>query len=364
MILHRYFARRFLASWAAVFAGFAVMLFLFDLVDQLRRFDGQELTFSATLGLTLLHIPESLYRILPLITILATLALFLRLARTSELVIARASGRSAMRTLLAPLGVAFAIGVVAVAMFNPIVAGTTKRYEAATAQHALGGASALSVSREGLWLRQGDPGGQTVIRAARANLDGTTLYDVTFMQFAHDGAPRLRIRAETARLTPNAWRLERAKRWDLTRANPEAAAEEVPRLSVDTSLTRNQILDSFGTPSAVPIWELPGFIAALQAAGFSARKHKVWLQMELARPLILVAMVLVGASFTMRHTRFGRTGLMVLLALGLGFSLYFIRNLAQVLGENGQLPIALAAWGPPVAAILLPLGPLLHWEDG
>jgi len=66
----------------------------------------------------------------------------------------------------------------------------------------------------------------------------------------------------------------------------------------------------------------------------------------------------------MRHTRQGRTGLMVLLALVMGFGLYFIRNLAQVLGENGQIPIALSAWGPPVAAVLLPLGLLLHWEDG
>ena len=81
-------------------------------------------------------------------------------------------------------------------------------------------------------------------------------------------------------------------------------------------------------------------------------------------PVFLAAMVLAGASFTMRHTRFGRTGLMVLMALGLGFALYFVRNFAQVLGENGQIPVMLAAWGPPVAALLLPAGLLLHLEDG
>ncbi len=52
------------------------------------------------------------------------------------------------------------------------------------------------------------------------------------------------------------------------------------------------------------------------------------------------------------------------MALGLGFTLYFIRNFAQILGENGQIPVLLAAWGPPVAAVLLPLGLLLHLEDG
>jgi lipopolysaccharide export system permease protein len=48
----------------------------------------------------------------------------------------------------------------------------------------------------------------------------------------------------------------------------------------------------------------------------------------------------------------------------LGFGLYFIRNFAQILGENGQLPVILAAWAPPVAALLLGVGLLLHTEDG
>ena len=61
--------------------------------------------------------------------------------------------------------------------------------------------------------------------------------------------------------------------------------------------------------------------------------------MELALPLFLLSMVLIGAAFTLRHTRFGRTGLMVLVALLTGFTLFFIRNFAQILGENGQLPI-------------------------
>ncbi len=86
--------------------------------------------------------------------------------------------------------------------------------------------------------------------------------------------------------------------------------------------------------------------------------------MELATPLFLVAMVLIGAGFTMRHTRFGHTGAMVLMALVFGFGIYFIRNFAQILGENGQIPVLVAAWTPPVAAILMSLGILLHLEDG
>ena len=81
-------------------------------------------------------------------------------------------------------------------------------------------------------------------------------------------------------------------------------------------------------------------------------------------PVFLVAMVLIAAGFTMRHQRGGRTGMMVLAAVLLSFGLYFLRNFAQILGESGQIPAALAAWAPPLAAIGLSLGLLLHLEDG
>ncbi len=135
-------------------------------------------------------------------------------------------------------------------------------------------------------------------------------------------------------------------------------------MRLPSELTADQIRDSFGTPSTVPIWDLPAFIAGLERAGFSARKHNVWFQMELALPLLLVAMVLVGAGFTMRHARSGRTGIMVLFAVVSGFAIFLLRNFAQVLGENGQIPVVLAAWSPPVAALLLSLTLLLHLEEG
>ena len=364
MRLHVYFARRFLVTFLTVLAVFGLMLVLLDMVDQVRRTGDRDVGFGGILALTLLNIPAALYRILPLVTILATVALFVSLARSSELVIARAAGRSAIRALAGPVFVALLLGVIAVAVFNPIVAATQARYERLLSSVGGGEGSILSVSSEGLWLRQGGESGQTVIRAARANRDGTALYDVTFLGFDPDGGPAYRVEADSARLVPGAWEIEGAKEWRFDAVNPERESFEAGRMSLASNLTRNQILDSFGDPSAIPVWELPAFIARLERAGFAASAHRVWYNMELSTPVLLVAMVLIGAGFTMRHARFGRTGVMVLSALLVGFTLYFVRNFAAILGENGQIPVLVAAWAPPVAAVLLPLGLLLHLEDG
>jgi lipopolysaccharide export system permease protein len=174
-----------------------------------------------------------------------------------------------------------------------------------------------------------------------------------------------RISAEEAILDRGAWNLSGVKSWPLADVpNAEAAASFHDRLVLPSTLTPEQIRDSFGRPYTVPIFELPGFIAQLNAAGFAAVQHRIWLQMQLSNPLMLSAMVLIGAGFTMRHTRFGKTGIMVLAAILLGFGVYFIRDFAEVLGESGQVPAALVAWAPPVAAILLALGMMLHMEDG
>lgn len=365
MILHFYFARRFTMSFVFLTAVFYALVVLVDLIEQTRRFSDFDVTLQERLGLTFLHAPETINQILPLIMILATVVLFLGLARTSELVVTRASGRSAMRSLMAPVLVSLFIGGFAVAMLNPIVAATSKRYSTLAETYRSGGASTLLISSEGLWLRQGSPTGQTVIRAARTNADASVLYDVTFVAYGQKDGPKRRIEAASAALKDGEWSLRQAKVWPLVSGlNPEANAATHDLLRVPSTLTLDSIRESLGSPSSISIWDMPYFIDQLEQAGFSARRHKVWFQAELARPFFLMAMVLVASAFTMRHTRFGGTGTAVLSAVLMGFGLYFIRSFAQILGENGQIPILLAAWAPPIASILLALGLLLHAEDG
>ncbi|KUF12147.1 LPS export ABC transporter permease LptG [Pseudoponticoccus marisrubri] len=365
MTLHLYFARRFLWTFLAILTVLAMLQALVDLVDELRRTD-DSVSFGQVLQLVALKLPEGIYGILPLVMILATVALFLALARSSELVVARASGRSGLASLTGPLAVSLILGGLIVGMLNPIVAATSKRYADLSESFENGGASALSIGAEGLWLRQGGPEGQAVIRATRANPEATVLYDVSIVTYAPDnGGPTLRVVAEEAALAEGQWRLSNAKAWPLAPGlNPETGARRHETLTLPSTLTRESIRDRFGKPSAISIWDLPQFISDLEQAGFSARRHVVWMNIELSRPLFLAAMVLVGAAFTMRPARLGRTGLMVLSGILLGFGLYYVRNFAQILGESGQLSPLLAAWVPPVASILLALGLVLHMEDG
>ena len=363
MTLSLYLARRFLLIFLAMSGVFLGLLFLIELVDHVRRLAGTGSGIGALSGIAALRVPQAFYQILPLVTVLAGLMTFLGLARNSEIVVARSAGRSSLRIALPPALAALVMGLVLLAVFNPIVATTADQYRTLDARLTEGRSSLVSVSDEGLWLREGQSEAQLVIRATGAVADGTELTDVTFLFFDPERGPVRRIAARSARLEPGGWAIHGARDWDLTVPNPQAERIDHDRLVLPSALTTDEIRDSFISPVAIGIWNLPRFIANLEQAGFSARAHRVWLQTELALPLMLAAMVMLGAGFGMRHVRAGGIGTMVGAAVMIGFGLHFMRNFAQILGEGGQIPIAIAAWSVPLAALLGATGLILIMED-
>lgn len=382
MKLSLYIARRFLRAVGMVTGSFLAILFSIEIIEQLRRFATSGASMADGMIMAALVVPGRIYQILPILMMLSGVVLFLGLARSSELVVIRAAGRSALRMLVAPVVTAFLVGGLAVAVLNPIIAGSGARYDEYSARFKGGLAESASVSigSEGLWLRQGvtqtpSPSAsdktllpqtsQIVIHAPRADLTATTLYDTTFLMFSAGQGPIRRIEAQEATLSQTGWALSGVKDWPLTGStNPERDATLRDTMTLPSDLTPERIRDGFGEPQAISIWHLPSYINELNSAGFSAVRHELWFQMELAMPFVLVTMVLIAAGFTMRHVRFGGTGRMVMSALFAGLGVFFLRNVAQVLGENGQIPVALAAWAPPMIAGMLAVALLLHLEDG
>lgn len=369
MILARYVSNRFARAFLMVAGVFLLILFLIDMIEMIRRFSGHNIGLGGAAELAALNIASSFYSILPLLTVLAGIALFLGLARSSEMVAIRASGRSALKVATAPAVTAVILGMLTVGLLNPLVAVTGSHFDQAVARIESEGQQTVSVGDSAVWLRQavvegGQEAGQIVIRARRASPDATTLYDATFMVFDGESGPVRRIEAREARLMPGEWDLTDVRDYPLDADNPEAGASSSASMVLASDLTAQRIRDGFGRPEAVPVWQLPAFIAGLERAGFSAARHKVWLQMELARPFLMAAMVLIAASFTMQHIRGRNTGSAVLLAFAGGIGLFFLRNLAQILGDNGQVPPSMAAWTPPLVGGLLAVALILSREDG
>lgn len=364
MILERYLIRRIVQSFLMVSGIFLGMLLLLDMVEQLRRLAAQAPGFGQILRLSVLNLPQAFYEIAPLVLMLAAMWVGLSWSRSSEFVVIRATGRSVPRLLVVPALVVLVASSVFVVVMNPVVAEASREYARVMAQVRGGTGSVAALSAEGLWLRQADALGQTVIHALRAEETGTILQDVTFLVFHETEGITARLRAQRAELRPGFWALTEVKHWELSDVNPEFSARDHATLALPTDLTPDQIRDSFAQVRAIPLAQLPGFIAALERAGFSALEYRMRLNMELALPVLLTGMMLLALTLSVHHMRAGGAGIRALITILAGFSLFFLRNFAQVLGESGQIPVLLAAWGLPVATVLFAIGIMLNLEEG
>ena len=360
--LSGYIGRQFLFSFAVVFLIFLALILMLDVVEFLRRSAARpEITFAMVLEMALLKLPHMGQQTFPFAILFGGMATFWRLTRNHEFVVTRAAGVSVWQFLMPALAIAFVLGLVKLAAWNPLASTLLSRYEHLEAVLMKGKESLLALSKTGLWLRQASKGGQSVIHATHIVQQGEDVELRDVIVFRYEGADRFigRVDAEFARLEDGFWRLSNA--WHTA---PEKAPVFEKDSWLETDLTLSKIQDSFAPPETMSFWVLPDFITTLESAGFSAVRHRLYWHVLLATPVLACAMILIAATFTLRHARRGGTTFIVSAGVLTGFVLYLFSDIVFALGLSDSIPVALAAWTPSGVTMLLGLAMLLHLEDG
>jgi lipopolysaccharide export system permease protein len=365
-ILAGYISRLFTISVVAMLGALTGLVSLFDFLELLRRSATRpDATFGLVVEMALLRVPWAMLQILPFAILLGGIWAFWRLARSSELVVARAAGLSAWQFLLGPIICAFALGVFAVIAVSPVSAMLFAHANAMEETFLDAGGGPLALNGGQLWLRQGDEtkqkGGFAIIHATGVMRRGAVLTTgpMTVFRIGPNDKMIDRIEAHNAKLSPGDWLLYGAR---------VLVPGQVPTppdvMTLPTDLNVNRIQQSFAAPDALSFWQLPGFIRVLERSGFSSVAHRLRFQALLALPLLCATMSLVAAGFSMQTSRRGGIARMIGGGVASGFALFMLSQVAQQFGQSGALPVVLAAWAPAAAGLMLALSLLLHLEDG
>src|ERR1044071_9144290 len=132
--LVRYFGLRFLGAAMSVFAGIFVLIVLVDYIEFMRRAsDVPNLSTWMVAKASFFRVPQLTERRLPFSGLVGAMACYLALSRRNELVVARSAGMSAWQFVAPAVIMAFIIGLVATAIYNPLSASMreiSKRIEA------------------------------------------------------------------------------------------------------------------------------------------------------------------------------------------------------------------------------------------
>jgi lipopolysaccharide export system permease protein len=359
--IERYVMTRTLWSVGGALGVLATVIVLIDFVTIARDLGARaDLAPFTVFGLTLMKSPSVVLLLLPFAFLFGVLGAFVNLNRRSELIAMRAAGVSAWRFIFPAAGAAFAIGVLTILALNPLASWLNAKYEQESARIAFG---FNPTAPSEVWLRQGDGRTQVVIHALSRLPPGDRLKDVALFVYTADARGRLefsrRIEAREAVLHRGYWQLFGAR---------EAAAGEqavqYDTLSIPSSLNPRTAFEKFAAPTSVPFWSLPTVIRRIESAGFSATSYRLRFEQLMATPLLFAAMSILGAAFSLRLMRLGGLALLASSGVALGFLFFFFNQLCSALGKADVIPPFLAAWIPPLLALLSAFTLLCYTEDG
>ena len=355
--LTRYLAIRFALTILAVFGAICALIYLVDFVEMLRRASGNANASAGLIAyLCLLRTPAVSEQVLPFAVLAGCMFAFVNLSRRLELVVARAAGVSVWQFLTPPALVVLAIGLISILAYNPLSASAKEEADRIETDLFRGGRNVADTS---LWIRQRSVDGQSILRAEQSSDKGSKLSSVSAFVFQRDGSFQERVEASTATLMPGFWELK-----DARVSAPDEEPQFLETYLLATYLSAEQVSQSFLAPDAVSFWRLPEMAFRTEQAGLDANRYRLRHQVLLARPLMLLAMLLIAASFSLRFFRFGGVARTVAGGVMAGFVLYVATKLVGDLGGAGILSATVAAWTPAILGSLLGALALLNQEDG
>jgi lipopolysaccharide export system permease protein len=361
MTLARYFGLRFLTTVILVFLGILSLVALVDYIEMMRKTSGlPNIPASIVAQTSLFRVPQIAERIMPFSVLIAAMSCYLNLSRRLELVVARAAGMSAWQFVFPALVIALVLGVLATLVYNPLAAALQERSKRLEVEF-LGGSpdSGLQNTGNGFWVRQKNADGQSIVNAVTSSEQGVRLGGVTVFRYDTEGHFLERIEAKTAVLGQGFWRLSEIRAYS-NNAPPRESREYM----LKTSLTPEQVRESFATPETVPFWDLPLYIEIAEHSGLGAAGYRLQYQKLLAKPFVLASMVLLAAAVSLRFFRFGGVQKMILSGVMAGFLLYVLSKVTDDLSKAELMHPIAAAWLPVFVGGLTGLVALLYQEDG
>lgn len=358
-LLSRYASRSFLMSFSGTFFCLFTIIVLFDFAELQRRAGSKDISLGVKLEMIFLRSPHFLEQILPFLVFAAALFIFWRMNRANELLIFRAVGVSLWRLILPISLTALMIGFIDLTAFNPLASAMQKRYEKLDKRYLSRSKEDVKVAATGLWLSEKMGSNQAIYRADKIDLKNLTLLNINIIITSPTNKLVTRLDAKAAKIQGN--RLILKEGWETTVGK---SAEPFEEKIIETSLNKDKIERMKVSRAVLSFWNLPPYIALLEASGLQSFKYQMYWHSLLASAFWLGTMVVLAAAFSCRPHRQGKTILILLAGLIVGFFLYFFKDVTFALGVAGGLPPIIAAWLPPILTLMVGAVLVFNQEDG
>lgn len=351
--LDRYVTAEFLRIFLVTSLGFPFLVFVVDLVDNLRKYSDRNIP-AADIALSYWYfLPDTMYKVLPAAVLFATVFSVGNFTRHSELTAAKASGMSFHRFVLPIFLLSFlaaGLGLVIGELSPPansIRLQLLRETCASNAAPSMAGGNCNEANNTRYNFVFGGENGR-VVRATFLNVQEGMMQDFESEQRGDSLQPSRLVSADRAYWhADSGWML----RDGYVHLLPDASRDIVMAFDslVDGAFveTPKELRASDREPEQMRYAELQRFITTLERAGSDVRGLRVELMLRIAVPMTCVLIALFGAPLA-TSTQRGGTAFGVAASLGTTVVVLVLIQLTKAVGKSGLVSPELAAWFPNI----------------
>ncbi len=348
--LDRYIVRRWLLFFIPAMVVLGAAYLSSDAAITIWECFRRDLSTAHIAMYYIFKIPNILYQMAPIASLIATLLTMSSMKRSGEMTAAFVNGVGGIRLSAPVLAIAVIVSIMAFYVTEYMAPGANRISRGILRSELGRGSSVVGTKR--IWLMEGN----RVIHIRSVQNEGARLNHLTVLQFAGKGLRELSLRmdAQSAVWTDNAWRadqvfLRRFSEGILT----DSTVVKDHRLPI--RIRPEEFYKVRRIPEEMSTSELRSYILNLRAAGLPYITHQVNIYQKVSTAIISFIFTVIALPIAFLIPIRGGVPLGLGLSILLVLIFWSLFSLALTLGYTGIISPPLAAWSAQALALVLGL---------
>ena len=269
-----YLIRPFLKELVIVFFVFMSLIFILNIISEVRYFMNLDLGFYYPIFITLLNLPSVIFEIFPFIILISTQLFFVKLYEKNELIILKNYGIDNIKLLNILILTAIIIGLLITTVFYTFSSSLKHSYLYFKNQHSNDQKYLAVVNQNGLWIKDEIENKINIINADR--IEKYELKTITISQLDLNFNLIKTIKASSANIVKNEWILKNTEIFTI--GEPKIKSGE---LKFNTNFNVEKINNMFSDLSSLNFFELFSLHKDYKLFGYSTTEieshlHKLY----------------------------------------------------------------------------------------
>jgi lipopolysaccharide export system permease protein len=354
-IKDRYIAKTLLTYSLVVLLVWLSIYSFFNFLAELNNVGTVNYTILEAFKYIVLQMPEVAYNQVSPIILLGCVLGMGQLAMTGQLIILRSSGISILKITWLTLKNAI-IFLIFLTLIGEILAPTLTKFAENERANALGQKS-LSKSQDGFWIRDGD----NFINVEN-NIDGSVFNEVTIIEVNESNKIERVIKSESAVFDGKSLNLELASIFSIDSKNlfDNITSTERNLYKKRVAFDQDMIASLEKEPKDLTTLTIIKQIQFLTDNNLRAQVFELELYKRLAKPFILIAMILLAMLFIFGSTRDATIGRKIFFGVAIGLSFELITRIGGALSLSFNFSPMLSSFVPAIVIMLISVMVLIN----